>query len=616
MVQLKTHRTALVLYALLLVLPTAVLGGLHWRQLVQDHNTRLRVVPLQVEDASRRLFASIEEHCKGLIFSQDKESYYAYRDPHVNSRAKHGEALWLRSNLITAPRPEIQLWFHYDFDAGTKSRPEIVVGPDTSNETRDKLASSLTDVIRFDYESKGPFGDFRKKDVAPFMHPLQTTAAFSAGVENQAEALQYLEAHPKLHEAKSVVLLYSFHLRFFRTPDEGAPVLLATRSIVMEPAKALRGLDDLPDYLMRLRDGYEEVQGFFIDPQWFFETVPLERATAVLGPDLHLDFRSSEIADPREGTEGYFYTDLTLVKIANMELFRGQLDKPGQLRVSSSTDELQARFRSQSWRFFGVAIMLIVSLSLGLVLLLRMVHRDLKQAERTENFVAAVTHELRTPLTAIRLYSEMLNDGWVPEQAKREEYYRRILRETDRLETLIERVLTKARLSSSAMKVEPEDLNEAVRESAASYSGQAEGDMSDHTFALADELPLVMLNRDAVTSIVTNLVENARKYALSQNGEACDGILIETRRQAGIVVLEVSDRGPGIPKSEFSRIFEAFYRIGTEKTRTKRGTGLGLHLVAIQSESMGGEATVLTREGGGMTFRISFTTADNGKRPV
>jgi len=320
-----------------------------------------------------------------------------------------------------------------------------------------------------------------------------------------------------------------------------------------------------------------------------------------------MDFLSRGELDERVEDEEFFYSDLTLVRVAEMELFRGEPNPPGQLRVSTSTKELEAAFRHQSWRFFGVAFMLTVSLSLGLVLLLRMVHRDLRQAERTENFVAAVTHELRTPLTAIRLYGEMLNDGWVPEEGKRMEYYRRILRETDRLETLVERVLTKARLSSSEMKVAPGDLNEAVRRSAASFSGHAPGDTEDHTMVLADSLPAVQVNADAVSSILTNLVENARKYAFSEEEAAQEPILIETRELDGKVLLEVSDRGPGIPESELPHIFQAFYRIGTEKTRTTKGTGLGLHLVAIQSEAMGGKVSAAARDGGGMTFRVAFS---------
>jgi signal transduction histidine kinase len=225
-----------------------------------------------------------------------------------------------------------------------------------------------------------------------------------------------------------------------------------------------------------------------------------------------------------------------------------------------------------------------------------------------------VTHELRTPLTAIRLYGEMLRDGWVDESEKQADYHRRILRETDRLETLVERVLTKARLSSSEMKVVPGDLNAAVQESASAFSGHTPGDREDHSIHLAPDLPHVRLNVDAVTSILTNLVENARKYAPptpAVNGElAGEPIHIETRMFEDQVVLEVGDRGPGIPREELPNVFQAFYRIGTESTRKTKGTGLGLHLVAIQVESMGGQVEALARDGGGTLFRVTFANAE------
>jgi two-component system sensor histidine kinase KdpD len=76
------------------------------------------------------------------------------------------------------------------------------------------------------------------------------------------------------------------------------------------------------------------------------------------------------------------------------------------------------------------------------------------------------------------------------------------------------------------------------------------------------------------------------------------------------VRLEVQDRGPGIPDEERSRIFQAFYRIGNEATRASKGTGLGLHLVALQAEAMGAKVEALARAGGGTIFRVSFALAE------
>ena len=107
--------------------------------------------------------------------------------------------------------------------------------------------------------------------------------------------------------------------------------------------------------------------------------------------------------------------------------------------------------------------------------------------------------------------------------------------------------------------------------------------------------------------MLVNLVDNARKYAPVAEGE--EPILISTTvDRKGRVLLEVSDRGPGIPENERSRIFDAFYRIGDERTRSARGTGLGLHLVALQARTMRARVQAMAREGGGATLRVTFRT--------
>jgi len=261
-------------------------------------------------------------------------------------------------------------------------------------------------------------------------------------------------------------------------------------------------------------------------------------------------------------------------------------------------------------RFIGVAAMLVISLGTGMILLLRSVNRDLEAARRTENFVAAVTHELRTPVAAIKLYGEMLQDGWVDDPEKLKEYYRRIVRETARLETLVENVLEKSQLAQRGVAPEPGDLNDSVASLATSLLSLAPEGVQDLEFDYGEDLPLVMLIPEGVRSIVSNLVENARKYApVAKEAASSEPIVVKTHQLAGNVVLDVMDRGPGIPHSERTKIFDAFYRVGNEKTRTARGTGLGLHLVALQSQAMGARVAVLDRKGGGSLFRITFDTA-------
>lgn len=228
----------------------------------------------------------------------------------------------------------------------------------------------------------------------------------------------------------------------------------------------------------------------------------------------------------------------------------------------------------------------------------------LEDARRTENFVSAVTHELRTPVAAIRLYAEMLRDGWVAEPDKQKDYHERIVTETLRLETMVERVLEKGRLIPGRGKAQPGDLSAAVEALCGEYESTGARDLR---WEFADELPPVDFHDEALHSILTNLVENARKYAPVPLGSPDEEkIRIVTRLEKGRPVLEVSDRGPGIPDPEKPRVLRAFYRIGNEATRSSRGTGLGLHLVDLQARALGGGITILDREGGGTTFRVHF----------
>ena len=104
--------------------------------------------------------------------------------------------------------------------------------------------------------------------------------------------------------------------------------------------------------------------------------------------------------------------------------------------------------------------------------------------------------------------------------------------------------------------------------------------------------------------ILSNLVENARKYAPVEPGE--EPILIRTRYDGEHVLLEVADRGPGVPHTERDKIFQAFYRVGSEATRTTTGTGLGLHLVSLHAQVARAPVSVHTRSGGGSIFRVAY----------
>jgi signal transduction histidine kinase len=390
--------------------------------------------------------------------------------------------------------------------------------------------------------------------------------------------------------------------------QEGTPRAVASRRVY---TNAL--LDDLPEEAKCLRPlikGFSIYQGFLIDTTWLLKDLPWEIEERLLDKDmvLRVPFRGHPI------DVSSVFEPIDPIRELEFETADPDHASYSRLEVSINTDRIEERIQLQSRRFFTVALMLVVTLGIGLTLLYRSVRRELEHARRMQNFVAAVTHELRTPVSTIRLHAEMLLDGWAADPVKQKEYFKRIVRETDRLSVLVERVLEKSRIKESVYRPVPGDLNEIVATLAGdlAHAPHAEGPSDDLAIELTPELPPVWLTPEAITGILTNLIENARKYAPATKE---DPILVRTKPEGKRVLLQVLDRGPGVPQHEREKIFDAFYRVGSEATRTTTGTGLGLHLVRIHADSCRARVAVLEREAGGSIFQVAFESAPASAPP-
>jgi signal transduction histidine kinase len=250
----------------------------------------------------------------------------------------------------------------------------------------------------------------------------------------------------------------------------------------------------------------------------------------------------------------------------------------------------------------------------GLAAIYRMVAVVVQFAERRSNFVAAVSHELKTPLTSIRMYGEMLRDGLVASEAKRDDYYRTITDESERLSRLINNVLEFSRLERGKRELHLTrgSLAALLEEIAEQLRPHAEREGFRLELALDERLPSLRFDRDAVIQVLFNLVDNSIKYA--RDAEPKD-IRLECRRLEDRVCLSLRDYGPGVPPRHLARVFEAFYRGEDELTRTTKGTGIGLALVKELVESMGASiraANLDAAEGGGFAVYIEFPSAGTG----
>lgn len=610
---LGTKRTALALYGVLLVLPTLVSGGLHWRQLVIDHETTLAVVPSDAQVAARQLQDGIVSSVRELVDRESDRPFYEYRDSYFPPETIGGEISLspvispLKSN---APPRGILGWFSYSVDDTSNGRPPkvIVAGRPTPAREKETRAAVLYAALELQRQATAPVWlhpdtflyQLLTKDESLSVPVLAINLADEANIACLGDEIGALRS---LQHKKTATHASKFLVQFYRE-DDGTPRVIAWREVTIDGDAVLRR--ESTACLALLGSNVVLRQGFLLDPNWLFHELPQMWASRVLKSNQVYMPMDAPASPEREQLESFRVQPVRALGL----ITRHPADEDyGEVRVAVNIAEMEARFRTQSLRFLGVAAMLVLSLATGMILLLRSVNRDLEAARRTENFVAAVTHELRTPVAAIKLYGEMLADGWVDDPEKLKEYYRRIVRETGRLETLVENVLEKSQLARREVEPEPGDVNAAIESLVPSLTSLGPDGIRDLAFEFGRDLPPVMLIGEGVRSIVSNLVENARKYApVPTDVSDPEPIVVRTHVLAGNVVLDVLDRGPGIPHSERTKIFDAFYRVGNEKTRTARGTGLGLHLVALQAAAMGARVAVLDRKGGGSLFRITFDT--------
>jgi two-component system phosphate regulon sensor histidine kinase PhoR len=258
--------------------------------------------------------------------------------------------------------------------------------------------------------------------------------------------------------------------------------------------------------------------------------------------------------------------------------------------------------------FFWVSVLLVgiflAAILAGGSLLLWQARRSEEEAAQKTSFVANVSHEFKTPLTTIRLYSELLEQGRVRDQAQGSDYLRTISRETQRLARLVNNALDFSRLEQGRKKYARESLD-LTAELGRLLDTHAPR-VAEAGLVLKPELPrepiVVTTDRDALEQIVLNLIDNACKYA-ADGGEVA--VAVRPREKGGAEV-RVSDRGPGVPADHRERIFEKFHRVDDALTAEKTGAGLGLSIARQLARGLGGELRYSARVGAGAEFVLEL----------
>ena len=256
--------------------------------------------------------------------------------------------------------------------------------------------------------------------------------------------------------------------------------------------------------------------------------------------------------------------------------------------------------------YFGVLVVVLGVTLFGAYLLWRDVRRELRVAELRSQFVASVSHELKTPLTAIRMFAETLVHSTVRDPYAREEYLTTIVNEAERLSRLLNNVLDFSQMERGQREyhLRPTALDAVVQRSAHTLQYPLSQKGLCLRVDVADDVPLVQADEDALQQAVLNLLTNAMKYSGSSSA-----IDLRLHGSNGEAIITVRDYGLGIPPAYREHVVEKFFRVPSPETAGIPGAGLGLTLVDHIVRGHGGRLEIESLAGSGSTFSIHLPVA-------
>lgn len=244
---------------------------------------------------------------------------------------------------------------------------------------------------------------------------------------------------------------------------------------------------------------------------------------------------------------------------------------------------------------------LILAIAFGIYLSLREARRETELARLRSDFVANVSHELRTPLSSIRIFSETLKQNRAISQDKQDQYLDTITSESDRLARLVDNVLDFSRLERQAkdFDFQPINIGEVIESTVDAARFYAEQHGAAVSLKMAPDLPEIMADKESISQMVMNLIDNAVKYS-EDEGE----ITVNVFHRGQNIVIQVVDKGVGIDEEDMKKIFDKFYRGKNVENLGTGGTGLGLTMAKAIAIAHGGDILVKSKKGEGSRFSV------------
>jgi two-component system sensor histidine kinase CiaH len=283
-------------------------------------------------------------------------------------------------------------------------------------------------------------------------------------------------------------------------------------------------------------------------------------------------------------------------EIAAIKFQSIQINDPSLKAKTHAIQDFQLRKTKQ---FIGEGLTILVLFLLGAIYVYRSLKKQLRYADQQQNFMMAVTHELKTPIAISHLNIETLlkRDLDTSQQLKLLEA---TLKETKRLDSLSTNILLTAQLDMGQYEANKQLVNvsELLRQNIKSfqerYPSRICNTMVEDAMEIQGEPLLIQL-------LINNLIDNANKYA-----PVTEPIYIHLQSHQNMIQLIVKDQGPGIAAMDRNKVFEKFYRVGAETTRTTKGSGLGLYLCKRITEFHNATIQLTTNTPTGSIFTVTF----------
>ena len=283
-------------------------------------------------------------------------------------------------------------------------------------------------------------------------------------------------------------------------------------------------------------------------------------------------------------------------EIAAIKFQSIQTSDPSLAAKTHAIQDFQLRKTKQ---FIGEGVTFLLLFLLGAIYVYRSLLKQLRYADQQQNFMMAVTHELKTPIAISHLNIETLLKREL-DTAQQLKLLEATLKETKRLDHLSTNILLTAQLDMGQYEANKQLLNlsELVRQNIKSFQERYPARICNTSVQDALEIqgePLL------IQLLINNLIDNANKYA-----PVTEPIYIHLQTHQNTIQFIIKDQGPGIADADKNKVFEKFYRVGAESTRTTKGSGLGLYLCKKIAEFHNATIQLTSNTPTGSIFTVSF----------